>query len=120
MPMEVRTTRTSWVDGADASEFPVQNLPFGVFSHAPSGRAPRIGVAIGPMVLDMKAVLDKGLLEECPEPSVFGEATLNAFMARPRADWLAVRDRLTALLSRGHGADPALANGSGELRARCR
>ena len=38
---------TSWVSGADGSIFPLQNLPFGVFSHAATGRDPRVGVAIG-------------------------------------------------------------------------
>ena len=52
-----RTLATSWIDGADESQFPIQNLPFGVFSHAPSGRDPRVGVAIGATVVDMRALL---------------------------------------------------------------
>ena len=41
---------TSWVDGADGSHFPIQNLPFGIFSHAARGLDPRPGVAIGDSV----------------------------------------------------------------------
>ena len=49
--------RTSWVASAGGhTEFPLQNLPFGVFSIA--GGAPRGGVAIGDCVLDIKAALD--------------------------------------------------------------
>lgn len=112
-----RIFMTSWVPGADDSEFPVQNLPFGIFSHAPSGRDPRIGVAIGDSVLDLKALLAEGLLDGCACAPAFDDATLNAFMARPRADWLDVRKRLAALLSRG-GSDSALSS-SKELQSRC-
>ena len=112
-----RTLLTSWVDGADDSEFPVQNLPFGIFSHVPTGRDPRIGVAIGDSVLDMRALLAEGLIDECVCASTFSDATLNAFMAQPRSAWLDVRTRLTALLALD-GDDAALSS-STELRARC-
>ena len=52
--------RTSWVPGADDhAEFPIQNLPLGIFS--PPGGAPRGGVAIGDQVLDLPAALAAGL-----------------------------------------------------------
>ncbi|HEY9525388.1 MAG TPA: hypothetical protein VIR33_19275, partial [Thermopolyspora sp.] len=41
----------TWVPGADDSEFPLDNLPYGVFSTP--GAAPRVGVAIGGQVLDL-------------------------------------------------------------------
>lgn len=106
---------SSWVPGADGSEFPIQNLPMGVFSHAASARDPRIGVAIGDSVVDMKALLCEGLLGAYEHAAVFSEPTLNAFMARPRAEWQAVRARLTALLS--VGGDGALSPPA--VRARC-
>ena len=42
----------SFIDVAPDSHFPIQNLPYGVFS-AKDGLAPRIGVAIGDYVLDL-------------------------------------------------------------------
>ena len=60
---ESRTLMTSWVQGADGGDFPVQNLPFGIFSHAPSGRDPRVGVAIGDSVLDVRALASEGKLQ---------------------------------------------------------
>ena len=48
---------SSWVDGADGSHFPIQNLPFGIFSHAGRGLDPRPGVAIGDSVLDLRQAL---------------------------------------------------------------
>jgi fumarylacetoacetase len=46
----------SWVESANdpASDFPIQNLPFGRFRTAPDG-AWRIGMAIGDQVLDLQA-----------------------------------------------------------------
>ena len=53
---------TSWVESANdpATDFPIQNLPFGVFSSA--GTAASVGVAIGDRILDVTACLDAGLL----------------------------------------------------------
>ncbi|HWA58708.1 MAG TPA: fumarylacetoacetase, partial [Gemmatimonadales bacterium] len=56
----------SWVESANrpGADFPIQNLPFGVFE---SGRgAPRIGVAIGDQILDLRASADAGLLDALP------------------------------------------------------
>ncbi|KAH8076532.1 fumarylacetoacetase [Aureococcus anophagefferens] len=44
-------------------QFPIENLPLGIFSHAPSGRDARVGVAIGDSVLDLRAASAKGLLD---------------------------------------------------------
>ena len=52
--------RESWVASARGhGEFPIQNLPFGVFS--PPGGGPRGGVAIGDMIFDLAAALAAGL-----------------------------------------------------------
>jgi fumarylacetoacetase len=61
--------RQSWVPGADGHEsFPIQNLPFGVFS--PPDGAPRAGVAIGDSILDLVALARTGLLApfRIPQP----------------------------------------------------
>lgn len=44
----------TWVDIAAESHFPIQNLPYGVFTTAADTK-PRIGVAIGAEILDLKA-----------------------------------------------------------------
>ena len=91
----------SFISVAPDSHFPIQNLPFGVFvPHA--GGAPRVGVAIGEMVLDLSVLESCGLL--CPavqmanSESLFGRTSLNAFMACGRPLWSEVRERLTQLL----------------------
>ncbi len=50
----------SWVESANDphTDFPIQNLPFGVFNRADEDELPRIGVAIGDQVLDLSAVSD--------------------------------------------------------------
>ena len=87
--------RSSWVGGAESgSDFPVQNLPLGIFS--PGNHAPRVGVAIGDLILDLggaAAFLPDGMAR------TLGGTTLNALMSLPPADRLAMRRRLSALLS---------------------
>jgi fumarylacetoacetase len=95
----------AWLDSANSArtDFPLNNLPCGVFSTA--GTPPRCGVAIGDRILDMAALEAGGHVD-------FGgslqRADWNAFMARGRADWAALRARLTELLAAGSPAEAAL------------
>lgn len=90
----------SFIDVSPDSHFPIQNLPYGVFW--PQGaEAPRVGVAIGEMVLDL-SVLEREELLHVPGSSgerLFDRPSLNAFMALGREAWLSVRRQLTHLLS---------------------
>ncbi len=83
---------------APDSPFPLNNLPFGVFS---LGDAPRCGAAIGDQVLDLAALQAQGLLPPCG----FEEPALNGFMAQGPARWAEVRATLTALLAEGAQSD---------------
>ncbi len=72
----------SWVPGADdpAGDFPIQNLPLGVFHRRGRPGAPRLGVAIGDRVLDLRRCRELRLLDGAP--GVAGEATaLNPLLA---------------------------------------
>jgi fumarylacetoacetase len=62
---------TSWVPPAQAADtdFPIQNLPFGVFRRATAPRRPRIGVAIGTDVFDLSAALAQDLLDASLGPA---------------------------------------------------
>jgi fumarylacetoacetase len=86
----------SFIDVDAASDFPIQNLPYGVFSTG-DGFAPRVGVAIGDYVLDLWELeqdsrLDVGAL------GVFAGPTLNAFMALGPKVWSQTRARISELL----------------------
>jgi fumarylacetoacetase len=103
----------SWIESANepATHFPVQNLPYGVFSCP--GNAPRCGVAIGDFVLDLAALEGADLITA--SAPVFSEPTLNRFMALGPVAWASVRARLSDLLRAG--GDTALREDSA-LRSR--
>ncbi|WP_211474480.1 fumarylacetoacetase [Collimonas humicola] len=88
-------TLKSFIPTPPESHFPIQNLPFGVFSNA-ADPAPRVGVAIGGQVLDLAALADSGLLTLSPE--VFRQPTLNAFIALGRQTWRSTRASISELL----------------------
>lgn len=75
----------SWVAGANdpACDFPIQNLPLGVFRRRGRREPPRVGVAIGDQVLDLRRCRDMRLLDGPPAVvSVAGDAnSLNALLA---------------------------------------
>ena len=81
---------------APGCDFPLQNLPYGVFSV--NGDAPRCGVAIGDQILDLAAAEAAGLIDA---QGTFAAPQLNDFMALGRDAWAATRARLTELLSEG-------------------
>lgn len=105
----------SWAPGADGHpDFPIQNLPFGVFS--PLAGAPRGGVAIGDTILDLRALHDAGLLDgeahaachACTGP------TLNPLLALGAGPRRALREALSALLADGASARPELLHRAAE------
>ncbi|GGC01309.1 fumarylacetoacetase [Novosphingobium endophyticum] len=90
---------SSWVEGADThADFPVQNLPLGVFSTA--GTAPRTGIAIGDHVLDPSAVAPllrgKG---DAALAAIDGARTLNPLFALEPAARRELRHAVFALLT---------------------
>ncbi|WP_432448696.1 fumarylacetoacetase [Aliiroseovarius marinus] len=100
--------KKSWVDSANSAEtpFPLNNLPYGVFSTADS--EPRCGVAIGDMVLDMQAAEEAGLIEIGDEP-VFDVPFWNELMELGSDAWAALRARLEQLLGEGSTEQDAVA-----------
>lgn len=92
----------SWVASANGhADFPLQNLPLGVFSV--KGSAPRSGVAIGDHIFDLEAALDAGLFDGAAKTAV--EATrggqLNGFFELGREARVALRERLIELFKEG-------------------
>jgi len=84
----------SWVESAVGSDFPIENLPLGIFSVGQRRR--KAGVAIGDYVLDLVAIAD--LLDEDWREDL-GQPVLNAWLARGHEAQSALRERLTELLS---------------------
>jgi len=89
----------SWVDSANSAEtdFPLNNLPYGVFS---TGSEKRCGVAIGDQILDLSALEQNGHLVLADGPLLQG-AAWNALMAAGPDVWSTLRDTLQAGLAEG-------------------
>ncbi|OQR73211.1 fumarylacetoacetase-like [Tropilaelaps mercedesae] len=89
----------SFVPVPNGSDFPLENLPYGVFSRA--GESNRnIGVAIGEYVLDVALVTHLFQVEELAgKLYVFNKDSLNEFMALGRSAWQEARVNLQRLLS---------------------
>jgi len=97
--------RTSWVTSANGhAEFPIQNLPFGVFSS--HGGEPRGGVAIGDAILDIAAALEAGLYSRATREAAEAAAgsTLNPLLAMPAGARKALRQQLSDILD-ANGAE---------------
>jgi fumarylacetoacetase len=86
----------SFIPVDPASDFPIQNLPYGVFS-SKDGLAPRVGVAIGEYVLDLWELEQDGRLD-VGELGVFAAPMLNPYMALGPKLWSRTRARISELL----------------------
>ncbi|HEV2675891.1 MAG TPA: fumarylacetoacetase [Aliidongia sp.] len=97
-------SRRSWISSAHGhADFPIQNLPFGIFQ--PHNGSPRGGVAIGDEIFDLKEAVTLGLfsgaIREAAEAA--SGPTLNPLMAQGRAARVALRGRLSELLDEAGG-----------------
>ncbi len=106
-------TRRSWVAAANEAgcDFPIQNLPFGVFRPT-AGARPRGGVAIGDQVLDLSEGLAAGLFSGAAASAARAASgeTLNPLLAMEPGPVSALRARLSDLLRIG-GTDADTARG---------
>jgi fumarylacetoacetase len=91
----------SWLEVPDDSDFPIQNLPFGIFST--SSLSPRSGVAIGGNVLNLSALYAAGFLTTSTElpftESDYAASNLNPIINYGKAATRALRSRLSFLLN---------------------
>lgn len=89
----------SWVTVEDGSDFPIQNLPFGIFSHKEESHA---CTRIGDFIVDLSVLNRSGLLGVDYLNEVFESESLNDLLALGK-DWLRnLRDRLSYLLDKRH------------------
>ena len=99
--------RRSFVQSANGhADFPIQNLPLGIFSSA-SGE-PRVGVAIGDHILDLKAAVASALFagEAAQAAEAACGSTLNTFLALGTKARRALRNRLSQLLMHASPEQP--------------
>src|SRR5881397_29649 len=93
MPLE------SFIDVPADSDFPLENLPFGVFQ--PKEGNSRVGVAIGDLIVDLSILEELGHFRspEFQGQRVFSEDSLNSFLALGRPAWRRTREMVQHLLS---------------------
>src|SRR6059058_941212 len=126
----------SFINVPPNSDFPIQNLPFGVFK--PREGNARVGVAIGELILDLSVLEARGFFfdvlaapvpsrsrnnlppetaaattKTAPATTLFASDSLNAFMALGRPAWKKTRDIFGSLLS----AETSTLRDNAELRA---
>ena len=88
----------SWIEVAKNSDFPIQNLPFGIYST--KNKTKRVGVAIGDKILDLSKLLELGYFkslsfcEHC-----FSNEYLNRMMGHGKLEIRELRDRISELLN---------------------
>lgn len=88
----------SFIQVTTESDFPIQNLPYGIFSHG-ADAAPRVGVALGEWVVDLAVLEANGFLEIKAGEYYFNQPTLNKFIETGKANWSKIRAELQDLLS---------------------
>jgi fumarylacetoacetase len=87
----------SFIEVAEDSHFPLENLPFGVFK--PREGVARVGVALGEYVVDLAALQGAGHFPDLQDQQLFGRDSLNDFLALGRPAWKRVREILQKLLA---------------------
>jgi fumarylacetoacetase len=87
----------SFIEVAPDSDFPIQNLPFGVFS-VEAAPQKRVGVAIGDFILDLAELEQRGLFTPAGDARVFNRASINAYMALGPKVWSQTRAKMSELL----------------------
>ncbi|SFT42716.1 fumarylacetoacetate hydrolase [Lishizhenia tianjinensis] len=91
----------SWVEVPSGSDFPIQNIPFGVFKTG--NLTPRVGTRIGDFVLDLKTLYVLGYLENLPfELEDFDTDSLNPMMKKGKQATRDLRNRISKLLATDH------------------
>jgi fumarylacetoacetase len=89
---------TSWVNVPEQSDFPIQNLPFGIYST--ESKTQRVGVAIGNEILDISSLFELNYLNELPfKKEDFSSNFLNEMMSYGKKETRNLRNRISDLLN---------------------
>lgn len=104
MPYKINLLdRYSWIPVPPDSDFPIQNIPFGVFLTRDD--VITIGTRIGDTVIDLGALHQLGYFEGIPlTDDIFLQDTLNDFISDGKKTWRLVRNRIGDIFERNHPA----------------
>ena len=114
--MRENNTMKSFIEIKSNSDFPIQNLPYGIF-YTSENHSKRAGTAIGEYILDLDAAEKNGLFEKktFTGKDIFNTGSLNKFMSLGKNVWSEVRKAITELLDENN---PLLRNNE-NLRSEC-
>ncbi|MND56543.1 Fumarylacetoacetate (FAA) hydrolase family protein [compost metagenome] len=88
----------SFISVPKHSDFPIHNLPYGVFSESVESKR-RVGVALGEWVVDLAILENNGFLNIQKDETYFNQPTLNKFIDSGKENWAKIRAELQHLLS---------------------
>lgn len=94
--------RKSWVDVPKDSDFPIQNIPFGIYKK--EGKQSAVATRIGDTVIDLGILADLGYFETTgiKDIRVFKQKTLNSFIALGKETTNAVRDTVAEIFDKAN------------------
>ncbi len=91
-------TLRSWLTVPENSDFPIQNIPFGIFRT--KELSPRVATRIGDTVVDLQSLAEARFFADLEAPvEAFAQAVLNPFMALGKPVTNAVRNRIAEIFS---------------------
>ncbi|MBL8051160.1 MAG: hypothetical protein JNM46_08060, partial [Anaerolineales bacterium] len=86
----------TFIEISPNSDFPIQNLPYGIFS-TKENPSPRVCTRLGEFVIDLSILDEENLFGK--QYNLFNEPSLNKFMSAGKNVWKEIRGRLTDLLN---------------------
>jgi len=104
--------RKSWIPYDSNSDFPIQNIPFGAFTH---NKVNHIGTIIGDTVISLSKLEKLGYFKTtCLEHNTFQQSTLNKFLNQKKHTWREVRDKIAIIFDK---ENPELKNNETNKKA---
>lgn len=98
--------RKSWIEVAKDSDFPIQNIPFGVIKKSDNSTC--VATRIGDTTIDLNSLQSLNYFEGIDlDSNIFNQETLNAFLKLNKAIWRAVRDRIAEIFDANNTMDEA-------------
>lgn len=114
--MSENLKRKSFIEVKIDSDFPVENLPYGIF-YTNENNSPRAGTAIGDYVFDLSAAEKNGLFKnkELSGKEIFSSKSLNRFMSMGKKFHKEIRKEITEILDENN----SLLRDNKKLRSEC-
>ena len=96
--------RKSWIEVASHSDFPIQNIPFGIFKK--SDKTICVGSRIGDYAIDLNALHKLNYFDGISlDRDIFNKKTLNDFLKLGKPIWREVRDRIAEIFDANNTMD---------------